>query len=324
MSLGKNIRKKRIALGLSQQKLADAMGYRNRSSITKIEKDQSPVTGGQLQRLAQILHTTVGYLANDEPETELPKGIIIPDPSVLNPPEQRRSKQRCVAVVLAGGKKHMNVTGIPFQFVTVREKPVILYTMEAFQRHPQIDGIVAVCLNGWEDYLSAYAEKEGITKLLGIVPGGSSGVNSLRNAVEWLATSADVWDILIVQDGTSPFVDPETVSNAIRCCRQYGSAVTFERMDPVTPFLLNGSDTEKGLSHLPAERLINVKSPECYNFGLLRQAFHDADRIGLPCDETICAVFLYHLGRELRFCEGHPRNYRVVSAEDLKVMEALL
>ena len=95
MSLGKNIRKKRIALGLSQQKLADAMGYRNRSSITKIEKDQSPVTGDQLQRLAQILHTTVGYLANDEPETELPKGIIIPDPSVLNPPEQRRSKQRC-------------------------------------------------------------------------------------------------------------------------------------------------------------------------------------------------------------------------------------
>ena len=324
MSLGKNIRKKRIALGISQQKLADAMGYRNRSSITRIEKDASPVTGEQLQQLAQILHTTVGYLANDEPENDLPKGIIVPDPSVLNPPERRKRKQRCVAVILAGGMKHMNVAGIPFQFVTVREKPVILYTMEAFQRHPQIDGIVAVCLNGWEDYLSAYAEKEGITKLLGIVHGGSSGVTSLRNAVEWLTASADVWDVLIVQDGTSPFVDPETVSNAIRCCRQYGSAVTIERMDPVTPFRLNGSDPEKGLSHLPAERLINVKSPECYNFGFLRQAFYDADRIGLPCDETICAVFLYHLGRELRFCEGHPRNYRVVSAEDLKVMEALL
>ena len=87
----------------------------------------------------------------------------------------------------------------------------------------------------------------------------------------------------------------------------------------MTPFLLN--ENKRGLTHLPANRVINVQSPEVYTFGALRQAFYDAVKIRHPLEETICAVFLHNLGRELKFCEGSHSNRRIIYEEDLKLLE---
>ena len=72
----------------------------------------------------------------------------------------------------------------------------------------------------------------------------------MKNAVEWLTPSHGVFDILLIQEATRPFVEPETISNAILCCRKYGNAIVFERMDRMTPFLLENNGA--GLSHLNA------------------------------------------------------------------------
>ena len=320
MPLGDNIRKRRVALNLSQQEVADAMGYKTRSSIAKLEKNNANLSQDKLLTLANILHTTVDYLVTGElPSEEQMRGSVVHDSDILQPVAPK-DKRKTIAVILAGGNHRVNRLNIPLQFVSVKEKPVIIYTMEAFQRHPLVDGIYVVCLEGWEEFIPAYAEKAGITKLQGVIPAGKTGIKSVKSAVEWLSPLSSPFDVIIIHEATRPLVDPEVISNTILCCKQYGSAVTFERMDRMTPFL--EGEYGEGLTHLPATRLINVQSPEVYTLGFLRQAFYDASAIKHPLDETICSVFLYHMEKDLKFCEGNHNNLRIVTEDDLRLLEA--
>ena len=323
MSIGENIRKRRLALHLSQQELADALGYKTRSSIAKIEKNSSALTPEKLLTLAHVLHTSVSFLVNGENDNdEKLRGTVISSLQFEDNRKKINNKQKCVAVILAGGKNRVNKYNIPYQFVTVKDKPILFYTIEAFQHHPQVDEIHVVCLEGWEDLIPAYAEKLNITKMKEIIPAGKTGIESVKNAVEWLSPSHAAMDLFLICEATRPLVTPETITNAIRCCKQFGSAVTFERMDKMTPFLLN--EDSHGLTHLPANRVINIQSPEVYTFGALRQAFYDATKIGHALEETICAVFLHNMGRELKFCEGSHSNRRIIYEEDLKLLEHMV
>lgn len=320
MIIGENIRKRRLELGLSQQDLADALGLKTRSSIAKIEKNISKLSQDKLTTLANYLNTTVEYLltgAGQHIQDESSKGKIIPKDSSLF----ARNTTKCTAIILAGGKYRVNKHNIPYQFVTVKNKPIIIYTMEAYQRHPLIDDIYVVCLSGWEDFLPAYAEQYNISKYKGTIPAGESGIQSVKNAVEWLTTSHKISDILILQESTRPFVDSETITNAIRCCKQHGSAITFTHLEDTTPFLL-GKDG-KTVTPVDAYSLITIQSPEVYSVGSLRFAFQEATKIKHPLTETICSVFMHNLGKELSFCEGNHNNLRIVYEEDLKLFEAL-
>ena len=97
-----------------------------------------------------------------------------------------------IALIIAGGKGMRMHQEIPKQFLTVNEKPVIVYTMEAFQRHADIDAIAVVCIAGWENILSAYARQYGITKLKHIIPGGENGQDSIRNGIRKINVATDV------------------------------------------------------------------------------------------------------------------------------------
>ena len=325
MSLGENIKRRRLELGLSQQELADALGYKTRSSIAKIEKNGSSISEEKLATLANTLQTTVTYLVTGQ--TPRNTGSVITGGAVVSKADLPDMKtagnpgRKCTAVILAGGTNHINKYNIPYQFVTVKEKPVIIYTMEAMQRHPQVESIHVVCLSGWEDQLKAYADKYEISKLKEIIPDGKTGIESVKNAVEWLSPLYSPADILLIQEATRPFIDPETISNAIRCCKQYGSAVVFERLGWTTPFLVDESN--QNMTHLEATRLINVQSPELFTFAMLRKAFSDALSSGHRFDETICSVFLHNMGYDLKFCEGKKNNLRVVNEEDLSLLSSL-
>ena len=324
MGLGENIRKRRLALKMSQQSLADAMGYKTRSSITRIEKEETGVDQKKLKRLARILKTNEDYLLNGEEHKQPRAQGNVVKVNMFQETEiaKRDGRRKTVAVILAGGKLRVNAQNVPYQFVSVKGKPIVLYTMEAFQHHPQVDEIYVVCPKEWEDLVSSYAQKHEVTKLKDIIPAGETGIESVRHAVEWLSLNLTALDLVIIQEATRPFVEPETVSNAIRCCTQFGSAVVYEQLDGVTPFLIGENNT--GIRHLPASRLINVQSPEVYAFGVLRQAFFEALKVGHSMEETVCAVFLHNMGRDLRFCEGNRNNFRLVYEDDIKMFEFML
>ena len=112
-----------------------------------------------------------------------------------------------LAIVIAGGSGTRMGLDIPKQFVNIYDKPVIIYTLEGFERHPMIDEIEVVCIDGWHDVLKAYARQFGITKLKRVVSGGKTGQESIRNGVFALEGYLSDDDTVIIHDGIRPLED---------------------------------------------------------------------------------------------------------------------
>ena len=131
-----------------------------------------------------------------------------------------------IGLIIAGGSGSRMHQSIPKQFLTVNEKPVIVYTLEAFQKHPEIDKIAVVCINGWENVLWAYAQQFNITKLEHVIPGGANGQGSIRNGVFELEKHYGPEDVVLVHDAIRPMVSADIISDCIVKTRQYGNAIT--------------------------------------------------------------------------------------------------
>ena len=127
-----------------------------------------------------------------------------------------------IGLIIAGGSGHRMGQDIPKQFINVYDKPVIIYTLEGFQRHPQIDAIEVVCIDGWHEVLWAYAHQFNITKLKWIVSGGNTGQESIRNGVFNLEGKAGPDDIVVIHDGIRPLVDESVLTDVILKAQKYG------------------------------------------------------------------------------------------------------
>lgn len=130
------------------------------------------------------------------------------------------------AMIIAGGRGARMNQDIPKQFLNIQDKPVIVYTLQAFQRHPEIDAICVVCIDGWQEMLRAYAGQFNITKLRWITAGGENGQESIRNGLTELAKHCDENDMVLIHDGIRPNVSQEIISGCIAACRLHGSAIT--------------------------------------------------------------------------------------------------
>ena len=324
MPVGRNIRRRRIELDMSQQQLANALGYKTRSSIAKIEKGDSDIMQSKLTDFANVLNTTVEYLLTGiVPFENTNKSTVVNSEELASIPVDTQNRKFCTySIILAGGKSTRNNQNTPNQFVTVNGKPVIMHALEAYQRHPSISKIFIVCLSGWEGILPAYAEQYGITKLAGIIPAGDTGILSCVNAVEWLSSKCLNDDIIIFQEATRPMVTEDMISNIIRCCQENGAAITFEPMDEYLQFITSDSGT--GVQIVDRNKILSVQSPEGYKFGKIQRAFIEGKKIQHTFKETCCSLYMHNMGKQLIFCEGNRYNLKIVRQEDVWVFEALI
>ena len=120
-----------------------------------------------------------------------------------------------VAIIIAGGVGSRTGNRIPKQFINVNDKPIIIYTLEQFQKHKNIDAIEVVCLDGWHDILRAYAEQYGIAKLRYIISGGTSSQESIKIGLENLKGKLNKDDVVVIHDGIRPMVDADIISSCI-------------------------------------------------------------------------------------------------------------
>lgn len=158
-----------------------------------------------------------------------------------------------IALIIAGGVGARMGQDIPKQFINVHDKPVIIYTLETFQKHPQIDAIEVVCLDGWHDVLRAYAKQFGISKLENVVSGGRNGQDSIRNGLYDIAEryrSDD--DVVLIHDAIRPMVSADVITDNIRVCRQYGNAITVV---PCTAAMLKTYDSLSTEEQVPRDNL---------------------------------------------------------------------
>ncbi len=227
------------------------------------------------------------------------------------------------AIVIAGGVGNRMGMDIPKQFIHVYDKPVIIYTLEGFEKHPEIDGIGVVCLSGWEDALEKYAGAYSITKLKWIVPGGETGQESIRNGVFRLREDAKDSDIAVIHDGIRPMVDSSVLSDCIRVCSRYGSGVTATKFTEQI-FRVNDDGVTTG-EYIPRDSVMKLATPQAYNFGLLYSAYKKAfeEKTGIY-GSSYTNTMMVDLGYTLHLAAGSDKNIKLTTPDDLEQFKAYL
>ena len=227
-----------------------------------------------------------------------------------------------IAIIIAGGSGSRMGQDIPKQFINVFDKPVLIYTLEGFQKHPQIDAIEVVCLDGWHDVLRAYAKQFGIEKLKWIVSGGKTGQESIRNGVYNLEGKADEEDIIIVHDGIRPLVDDTVLTDVIIKAKKYGNAVTSL---PYNEQIFVIDDELSTTKFIPRETLRRVSTPQAYRFDLLDEKYHEAFEKGIGIFGSHYAnTMMVELGVRLYFAAGSDKNIKLTTKDDLEMFKAFL
>jgi len=229
-----------------------------------------------------------------------------------------------IAVIIAGGSGNRMGQDIPKQFINVYDKPILIYTLEGFQRHPMIDAIEVVCLDGWHEVLWAYARQFNITKLKWVVSGGNSGQESIRNGVYNLEEKAADEDIIIIHDGIRPLVDATVLTDVIQKAKQYGNAVTSMPYNEQI-FIVNPDDDKTTKKYIPRETLRRVSTPQAYQFMKLDKAYHEAfeKEIGIY-GSAYTNTMMVELGETLHFAAGSDKNIKLTTKDDLELFKGYL
>lgn len=229
-----------------------------------------------------------------------------------------------IAIVIAGGVGSRMGANIPKQFVLVEGKPVLFYTLEAFERHPKVDAIELVLIEGWEEDVQRWKQQYGITKLKWIVKGGASGQESIRNGVFGLEDKCAAEDIVIIHDGIRPLVQPEVLDDVICKACQFGTGVTSMPYNEQI-FLVDEQDPTITRKYIPRETLRRVATPQAYRFDLLDQAYHEAfeKKIGIY-GSSYTNTMMTELGHELHFAAGSDKNLKLTTPGDLEIFRAYL
>lgn len=226
-----------------------------------------------------------------------------------------------IALIIAGGVGARMHQDIPKQFINVYDKPVIVYTLEAFQKHPNIDAIEVVCLEGWHDILRAYARQFGITKLENIVCGGENGQDSIRNGLYDLASRHnDPDDVVLIHDAIRPMISADIISDNIRVCRQYGNAIT---VIPCTAAMLKTHDGFSSDSQIPRDNLKSTQTPQTFFLQEIVEVHKEALKRGITNSIASCTLYV-EMGKKLYLSIGSEKNLKLTTSEDIEIFMALL
>lgn len=224
-----------------------------------------------------------------------------------------------IALILAGGVDPGFRMAIPKQFVIVENCPIVIYTMQVFQKHQEIDGIIVSCLHGWKEMVQAYAKQFRITKLMQIVEGGSDAQESSRKGVEWLRQHGKAEDLVVVHDAIRPLVTEDLISDSIKCCREYGMGVAAVRsMDT----MMYTKDGVTGQENIMRDSIRRIQTPQAYRLDYLDQKHRMAIERGIVhCVDN--NSMLACLGETIHFSKGSDLNIKINQVEDVEMFKVL-
>lgn len=225
-----------------------------------------------------------------------------------------------IALLTAAGNGTRMHQDIPKQFIHVDNKPVIIHTMEAFQKHPSIDAIIVVTLDSWSEVLWAYAKQFNITKLKWVVSGGETGQDSIRNGLNKIAEEVTKDCVVMVHDGNRPMVSSEVISDSLATFATYGNAVAVL---PCTEVVFESEDGFSSVESTPRERLFRTQTPHTYKLSELLDAHKKAEILGIKNTAASC-MLMKELGNRTYFSKGSEENLKITTLEDLKMFKALL
>lgn len=223
-------------------------------------------------------------------------------------------------ILLAGGVGKRMGGEIPKQFMEVEGKPIIVYTIERFQRNPQIDKIVVVCVKDWIDHLRELVAKYALTKVEWIVEGGNTGHDSIRNGVFFLKDKIALEDFVVVHDAVRPILPQAAIDEVLRVAHENGNASSSIACHPPIVYTEDG---KSGVTDVDREHVMLTASPQVYNYALALKCYEKAEQENKH-DFTFTSTLLIHYGERVYFAKGTTSNIKVTKKEDLALFGALL
>ena len=223
-------------------------------------------------------------------------------------------------ILLAGGIGKRMQSDIPKQFLEVNNKPIIVHTIERFQKNPQIEKIVVVCVRDWIDYVKELITKYNLSKVQWVIEGGKSGHDSISNGVFFLKDKIESEDFVIIHDAVRPVLPQALINEVIRVAHEKGNACSSIVCHPPIVYT---DDFISGIRDVDREHVMLTASPQVFNYQLALKCYQQAKKEDRH-DFTFTSSLLIHCGERVYFAKGTTNNIKITTKEDLALFKALL
>jgi len=226
-----------------------------------------------------------------------------------------------IATILAGGIGLRASADIPKQFIEILEKPIIIYTLERLENHPLIDKIVIACVPQYIEFLNDLINKYGLEKVLKIVPGGSTYIESIKNCFISLKGICSDDDVLLMHMASSPLISDEIITDSIEICQKYGNASSAHPMYMCIAEKTGNNYSDK---YLNRDILFGLNMPQSFKYAILCNLFKKVEADNLDITRTFTTDLLIDSDIKIYFSKWSPKNIKLTVKDDLDIIEALL
>ena len=224
------------------------------------------------------------------------------------------------AIILAGGVGRRMGGAMPKQFLSMDDKPIIIHTLEHFQRHESIDAILVVCVEDWMAHLKEILDEYKISKVKWIVAGGKTAHDSTRNGVFFLRDKLADDDQVVIHDANRPILPQAAIDDMLRVSHEKGNA---SLAIPCYETVLFSNDGKSGDRELDRTSIMRVQTPQAYNYKFVRELYEQAERDGMH-DFVYADLVAIHYGRRIYFSRGFTSNIKITRKEDIPLCKSLM
>lgn len=230
-----------------------------------------------------------------------------------------------IAVVFAGGVgKRLNSqeTALPKQFLQINQKPIIVHTLEIFQQHSAIDKIYIAIHPSYLEYMQQLVDYYHLTKTAGIVKGGSTGQDSIYNALKLAISENSSDSLVLVHDGVRPNITANVIDDNLLQAAKNGNAITCTACQET---VLVSQEFPIPSEVPPRRQTFLAQAPQTFHLGELLEA-HEQMRKSNPAYTDIVDSFsLFNaLGKKTYLVEGNRGNIKITTIEDLYLLRAMI
>lgn len=226
------------------------------------------------------------------------------------------------AIILAGGVGSRVGANVPKQFIEVMGKPVLVYTIDIYQQHPEVDAIEVVCHAKYIDYLHELVDKYNLTKVRWIANGGETFQESCLNGINFLEDKLSDDDMIMIHYGAAPFTSQKTLTDAIRVCKEKGNAVSG-----IPCFQLLGTRDKGEVSEkwVDRDKFIQITCPYAFNYGFVKNLYKEAIEKGLLDKvEPHTTTLMQYMGYKLYLSYGDQTNIKITTKEDIQMFKGYI
>lgn len=227
-----------------------------------------------------------------------------------------------IALLLAGGKGCRMHQHDPKQFMEVEGKPLIAYTLSAFEAHPEIDVIYVVCDSTWDETVQRIVREEQISKFGGCFPSGETSMQSLYNGIIGLeASGCGADDLVLTHDSVRPLISAEVISNNLQTAVSYGNAITGIQSNEA---YMVSQDQLHSEGLIEREKLFRAQTPQTFRMRDLLPALKERQQEELQHTQSLYTLMAKWGNVPLHIAQGDAYNFKVTVPADIEMVQAII